>query len=556
MEKNLNFCTEAIKEGFEKPSVENEKFSDAVLIILNAVSEHIKNSPTIRSLLEKQDKGLGTNCPDSPVEELIKYLASQNGKIDKSNSLINLGFIKKFVLPVFSFERNCLQEAIFNNKNISKKEAQIFITSLVVSGLFDELYCHWFEKIIVAYDFLGQREQSFYYRDIEKELSDFDYTVFNYSQDVGITNRQTWAEAFPSEIGAIVSVLRGANILDGQEFNDYFWALADAYDCRDISQLENLWHQVDEKWVKISNSCRLLPIHGMEKREHDFCVSPEFRLLVRTENGEQKMVDQIKNSAPKFAFELGIKEELVEIASKKMENIEMGVFVTALKAGAGANFKLSGQTAPKRKVDGVKVFLDFQAVEDHVDRCKKILTKYCEPNQKDLFSNLLTPKGLIAQTIFRQCIHYIGCTPESDERLGEKKFILEEARKTCGGAANILENFSQEEHLELLAFSVAKICSFFDAKMHKDKSFQPYFNETLAMANFIINAGLVEVSGKNLKIKLSKEGFKKWNLFLRDFYFDVIKSYHSTNSEKIDRKKTNYCQITPEIKKWIELAKC
>ena len=42
MEKKLFFNKEVIREGFKKPSVKNEKLSDAVLIILNAISEHIK----------------------------------------------------------------------------------------------------------------------------------------------------------------------------------------------------------------------------------------------------------------------------------------------------------------------------------------------------------------------------------------------------------------------------------------------------------------------------------------------------------------------------------
>jgi len=556
MEKNLNFCTEAIREGFKKPSVKNEKLSDAVLIILNAISEHIKNSSTIRSLLEKQEKGSGTNCPDSPIEELIKYLASQNGEIDKSDSLVNLKFMEDFVSVIFGFERDCLQESIFNNQNISKKESELLITSLILCGLFDNLYCRWFEKVVITYNSLNEQEKKSYHQAIEANLANFDYTVFDYSGTTGINKRQTWAEAFPSEINPIVTILRGSNVLKNEEFAPYFLALADAYDCRDISQLENLWHQVDEEWVKISGACRFLPIHGMEKREHSFCVSPEFRLLVRTENGEQEIANRIKSSTPKFASKIGIKEELVEIASKKMEKIEMGVFVTALKAGASANFKTPSQLVPRRKIDGGRVLLDLQAAEAHVVDCKKILTKYCEPNKKDLFSELLTAEGLIAQTISRQCTRHIGCTPENDEKLGEKKTILEEAKATCGGMASILESFSCEKRMELLAFSVAKICLFFNLKMHKDNSLQPYFNENLAMANFMINAGLVEISGKNLKIKLSKEGLDKWNVFLRDFYFDVIKSYHSTNPEKINRKKTLYCQITPEIKKWMQLTSC
>ena len=89
-----------------------------------------------------------------------------------------------------------------------------------------------------------------------------------------------------------------------------FWRWL-TYDCRDISQLENLWHQVDEEWVKISGACRLFyQFHGMEKREHSFCVSPEFRLL-RTENGEQEIANRIKKvRRQKFASKIGIKEEL------------------------------------------------------------------------------------------------------------------------------------------------------------------------------------------------------------------------------------------------------
>ena len=73
---------------------------------------------------------------------------------------------------------------------------------------------------------MNERKKS-YHQAIEANLANFDYTVFDYSGTTGINKRQTWAEAFPSEINSIVTILRGSNVLKNEEFAPYFLALAD-----------------------------------------------------------------------------------------------------------------------------------------------------------------------------------------------------------------------------------------------------------------------------------------------------------------------------------------
>ena len=556
MKKNLFLNKETIEKGFLMPQIENQKFSEAVSDVLGAVSKHVKNSETVHSFLEKQEKGIGTNCPNSPVNELVKYLASQNGQIDKTDPIVNLKFMQDFVFPVFSFERECLKGIVLSNKDITRKEKNLFMISLPICELVDKLYCRWFEKIVNNYHSLGDAEKVLYKNTLKDQLSRYDYTVFDCLGVQAVENRQTWATAFPEEIDQIVAILKDNDILEDEIISNYFSALANAYACKNISQLENLWAEVDKAWTLIPSTCSFLPVHGMENYEHPFGVSPEFRLLIRTNNGEQELVNKIKHSTSKFAYNIGVKEKLTSIADEKLKTIDLGVYITALRAGCNANFRITGQVVPNRQdilATGGKIFIDLESIKHGVNNYKEFLIKHCDSERKELFSDLLTDTGLILHTAAHECTHPMGCTEESDAMLGEKKSYLEEAKATCGGLANILENAACKEQMELVTFSVARVCRFFTTATYKNSTVKAYVNENLVMANLLINSGLVEVTNKHVKINFSKDGLYKWSVSLKEFYYEVIKGYHSANPEKITRKTDFYCQITPEIKKWMEL---
>jgi hypothetical protein len=286
-------------------------------------------------------------------------------------------------------------------------------------------------------------------------------------------------------------------------------------------------------------------------------VSPEFRLVIKL-NEEKKVIEQTRKTSSEFALKIGVKEELTKIADEKMKNIDFGVYVTTLRAGCNANFRITGQVVPNRQeilINGGKIFIDLESLKNGVNNYKRLLTKYCEPDKKDLFINMMTVNGLMSQVLSHECSHPIGCTPESDAQLGEKKSLLEEAKATCGGLANILENSCCERKMELLVFSVARICKFFISETYKNNTVKAYVRENMVMANLILKADLVEITKKGIKIKLSKEGLEKWRLSLEKFYVDIIKSYHSSNPvKKIIEKENFYCKITPDIKKWLELV--
>lgn len=524
MEKK-SLSRETIREGFKKPSIKNENLTQAVGIILSAVSEHLEKSEAVNSF---------------------------KSKVNQSDSSANLKFMEDFMFPVFSFERNCFQETIFENQDLRKKEAELLNSFFVLSGLFDNLYLHWFNKMIITYHSLNDQEKVSYEKAIKKAMEEkqisFKHLVFDYSSRTGITNCQTLAEAFPGEINSIVSILQSSSVLSNEDYAPYFWAIKNAYACRNLSEVEDLWKKVDEKWLAIPDTCRILPIHGTERCEHGFCVAPEFRLLIKTASEKQELLNQIKNSTSNLVEQIGVREDLAREARRIISNLNLDFFITFLRAGAA----VANQQEIFAK--GENILIDCKAIEHELDNYKKLLNKCCESDKKDLFAEMITAEGLIAQKISHQYAHKVGCTPEINLQLGEKKFILEEAKATCGGIASILENLPLNKQLELLMLSVARVCGFFASKKHKCSTNQPHFNENLAMANLMIKAGLIEVGNKNLKIKLSKEGLEKWQISLKEFYYEIIKSYHSTNPDKINRKKIFYCQITPEIRKWISLA--
>ncbi len=273
-----------LRKGFVMPSMNRDTpLPDAITATTDAVAKHLLHSKLVRAYLENIPKGAGTQCPDSSLDNLVKYVAIQRGEIDKSNPILSLVFHQKIIMPVFEFERKQVLAALQLIDDVAVNELRIFHLSTRLGILLDAFWAKWFEKIVSPYQSLDEANKKLYEKSTRDTLAQYDYTVFDYGHD-GCANRKTWTTAFPEEILAIIAILEKLKEVCAEDsLANYFQTLKRAYACTEVELLESVWANVDRAWIKIPPTSRLVPVHGMESGyEHPFCVSPEFRLEVRT----------------------------------------------------------------------------------------------------------------------------------------------------------------------------------------------------------------------------------------------------------------------------------
>jgi len=561
-------------KDFVEPKIDPEiLLPDAVSLLTKAIADHITTSKHVRDYVIEIKKGEGQYCPDSPIDEIIKYLAIQNGQIDKSDAAVNINFLDSMIFPIFDFERQQFAKLFESNFDATPEERLLFSYSIELGELIDELYYHWFKRIVVDYQMLNVDEKKSYEKLLGKTFGIFDYTVYNYGfvypdkTEKVISNRRAWAIAFPTVIREIVSVLNKMAELypkigiDGLVQRNYYLALAKAYECRDIEKLEEAWAEVDKAWIQIPTTCRLIPIHGMENQyEHPFGVSPEFKLSVRTNYGKT-MISQARNASPNFARKIRVENYLVQLAEKKLTNLDMGVFAVALKSGVCANFRSAGQVIPNRQDilnEGGKIFMDIDSSSDMVKTYRGLLIDNCEPEMGNKLSGLIKTDSLLTHTAGHECSHPIGCTKASDLILGETKGRLEEAKATIGGIATILDSMPISDWPEVVALCIARVCRFFKKTTFENPTLQPYVRENLVMANLLITAKIVSVKSLTetaLEVNLSERNFYTFSELLTNFYRNVVDGYHSMAPiERINDMEGLYCFQSKDIQNWIALV--
>ncbi|MCI0558265.1 MAG: hypothetical protein MN733_07195, partial [Nitrososphaera sp.] len=211
--------TQTIRTGFslenlaeKMPVTEAVSLPEVLGMITKGVSEHLRNSSMVSDYINGLPKGPGTSCPDSPIDQLVKYVSEQTGQIDKSDPALNLRFIRELIMPTFEFERKQLLLGITlfgpRFKDISAVEYQLFRSSCELARAIDVLWTKWFETVAIPYQSFDQDGKDRYIDRVKSTLAQWDYTAFVYDPDKGCVDRKPWALAFPQEIASISRALK------------------------------------------------------------------------------------------------------------------------------------------------------------------------------------------------------------------------------------------------------------------------------------------------------------------------------------------------------------
>ncbi len=547
-----------IGEGFEFPPIDpSMPLADAVSTACNAVEQHVLRSEAVRSYLEKVPKGADTYCPDSPLNEIVKYVADQKSAIDKSDPELTLRFLLHYIVPVFELEQDAVFDAIEKIDDISEDEKRLFFDCAVLAEFTDRFWAKWFEKVAVPYQLLREAEQQHYCELVKDVLAQNDYTAFTYDKAKGCMERVSWARSFPGEIADILSILEVLKETPLEGLGPYFSALHTAYACEDIAKLEDRWTKVDEAWVRIPRSSRLVPVHGMEPGyEHPFGVSPEFRLEVRT--GDCKdMMQKIRASTLEHAEAIGLSAELLKVLSQKLERIDISVFTGALRAGTSLNFRIAGQAVPNRQnvlQEGGRIFVDKASGPRAAKRYIENIEKHCTQDTRDVLVPLITGDAQLAATTSHEYAHPVGRTKESDEGLGaEVMKLCEEAKATLLGVlAEEYEDRGAAHRLSLVANTVGRVLRFMDKTELENSTFAPYVRENVASATTLLESGVMSLTPHGVVVDIGKAQGDAWFDALRKFNRGVLIAYKDHDRETTRALADRYCNKEhPEVAKLI-----
>ena len=542
------YLQQIIRDGFTTPHIDSSiALPDAVTIATVAVEKHIAHSSVVRDYVAALPKGLNTDCPNSSLDELVKYVANQKGVINKSDPALTLRFLKKFIVPVFEFERHEVLKAVYAIDDISQSEIQLFEGCTQLSRIVDKFWIRWFEKVTVPYQSLDDVGKKRYEHIMRNTLApQYDYTVFDYNSDKGCSNRLTWAEAFPKEIGEIVAVINSLKDLPFPVLGEYFAVLRDAYACTDITKLEKLWTRVDEIWIRIPHTARLVPVHGMESGyEHPFGVSPEFRLEVRTSE-YQELITEGRIATLAHAAAFGLSAELVSLVTQKLNQTDVSVFVTALRSGTCLNFRYAGQAVPNRQhvlVKGGRIFLDKSAWSITVRRYIKNIKEHCSPKTSIALIPFITETSNLSATTMHEYAHPVGRTEESDAELGgDGMKLCEEAKATLLGIlANEHRDSSFDNRIEIIANTVGRVLRFMNKDEINNETFAPYVRENLAAVTMLFETEVITLSSEGVEVNIDIAKSSVWFDALREFNQRILDAYQTKDVTRLIALTDRYC---------------
>ncbi|MDP3645747.1 MAG: hypothetical protein Q8R25_01535 [bacterium] len=546
-ENNVANWTHVIEEGFIPPVIApSTTLHDAVNIAANAVEKHLIESPAVRAYLTALPKGPDTDCPDSPVDELVRYIADQKGEIDKSDPALALRFMERYVRPIFEMERAEVFYAILQTSDTSDEDIQLFVDCEDLASMTDHVWATWFNTIVVPFQSLDAVGKERYEQLVKGTLAPYDYTIFDYDSEKGCVNRRTWARAFPDEISEILNVLDSLVTTPIQGLSEYFTALRNAYACVDIAKLEELWAEVDKAWIRIPSTARFVPVHGMESGyEHPFGVSPEFRLEVRTPEARELIMER-RGATLAHAAAFGLSNKMISDAVQKLERIDISVFVSALRAGVCLNFRYAGQAVPNRQdvvAEGGRIFLDKSASPRAAKRYAEKLTKHCVSSTAEVLVPLVTETSQLAGTATHEYAHPVGRTAESDKALGSEGMKLcEEGKATLLGIlAEEHRDPTPERRLEIVANSVGRVIRFMDKTELENSTFAPYVRENLIAATTLFDTGVMALTQDGVAVDVEAAGSPAWFDALRTFNRGVLNAYKAKDKAALIALTERYC---------------
>lgn len=537
-----------LRDGFLPPSVSGKPIHEAVASIQEAVETHVMGSQPVQSYLEGLPKGPGTNCPDSPMPEILKYVAQQRGLIDKSDPRVRLRFVAELAMPAMAFERAEVLRVLLDHPDLTDEDRDLVHLADDLAPLHDQLWAAWFARVCVPFQECPDTKREVLRKALTSQLPVFDYTAFDLDGNT-VVNRQTLAMAFPEVIGGIHKAIC-ARVFGSLELARYFRALDAAYTCTEIDKLEKRWREVDITWVQLPQTIRFLPVHGFESGYgHPCCVNLEFMLSIRTPIFA-KEIAAYREGALRWVECLLIGEQgVLEAYRTKLDRQDVAVFVDAIRSGARADQRFAGQSLPNRgdvAVEfGGRSFLDPSAGRMFCVKYQEALRAVCTPRTADILVPVFDADSFLHHAAVHELFHPLARTVECDAALGTAKGLLEESKASSAGIASSLTQHSTSAWARyLLAHYVARVARFFKTVVLTDESRASYVRENSSVTTTLFQSGLIRMTpeGIDLNDAMLEDGtWIRWPEELEIFVAGVVDAYVDHGAAALETLTTEYC---------------
>lgn len=189
---------------------------------------------------------------------------------------------------------------------------------------------------------------------------------------------------------------------------------------------------VDIAMVAFGSDHKLVPMHGIEAGyEHPFCVSPEFRLCVRSDL-QASLIASFRQGTVDFAKLISPSPDAISDLKGKFGHIDVAAFYDIIRSGVALNFRYAGQCAPNRpdvqNTYGGRIFIELTQPALMCKKLRGLIKKHCVPDTAAQLMPLIMPDGHWEHTLGHEFFHPFGRSIKIDDALGDAEELLEEAK--------------------------------------------------------------------------------------------------------------------------------
>lgn len=545
-----------IKKEEERSVEKNEPFATSFKELLNRFDTFIMNDPRARSYIEEISKMTGFG--DIPVDTCVEYVARRGNSgavnLPKENS-INVGrFSERAVKPSFQTIRKSAEVLTRKNLELSETERIIADRGFAICDDMDALFAKWWDYVIVPFR-TSEHSRDDLSEVIKKNGKTGQYSVLMSPEGTPFVNPLTpemietatnvpLVLAFPEEVKAISQKLNSlvSELTKDEEkdYRDYFEALEKAMMNSELEKMEELWLDVDMKWVLIRNR-KLVPVHMMEDGYYDpYRISPEFRMMWRTDDF-RKELELTREAMIEFGKLLDS-----EKSSENVTRIDIGAFLTLAESGVRIDSRIAGQSVPNRpdvRDVGMKIFLDTDSMMTRYN-------KFIAMNKK-IFSEKtlewLAPAANLGYSYLfvygHELGHPVGVSKELVKTFGTDKPRVEEGKATLFGTHAISQSIKEGKlgdpasaYRSLNATIITETLRTFKKGLFEDPTCASYVNESMFIYNVLHDAGIIQIDkqGKFVVDEKIASSELSFNLLYEKIVSRFIKMYKDIDASDID----------------------
>jgi len=536
---------------------------EAFTMISRSIEDLIQNNREINALVE--EFAAIPYFPKTSLDEVLRYLALRMGSIPKDNGKTNLEFLKTFVQPRISFEREVHSSILEKLIDLSVSERAILTPCFEIADLFDSFFLDWYHAVVLPMEasvkaISGEGDRDTVAKRLKELGLDNPYTVitdhngsilekgYDLENGLGMVQKSL-AEMFPETLNLIsdkFDEIRSALPMRAGYFHDYFAALRSALLCRKPDLLEELWKDVDMAWIAIPSKEQIIPVHMMESGYGDpIRISPEFRVMWRLQDGADK-IEKLRLTMSKIAEEKGSSDSI-----HKLERLDIGLFVTIVDSGSGLDFRITGQAVPNRPEvakNGMKIFLDDQSIELNTKRACDLVKSCSSDTTNSWIQPVLTKENFFLMVAGHELGHPIGIT-ENLEKVTKNNKPLEELKATLLGleaAARIDEDNKGIEPgaKAMTGLVLARIIRMMENSAFSNPTLGPYVNEATGLLLSLCASSYISFKNDRIEMPASGDGYAALLAPLIELSNNILKGYQSLDLKTLSDLKKGFADLS------------